>query len=260
VKAKERKPRKLRGKDAPVSFHAAEGAFDLVAFFVEGAVVAPSVETVGSAAHREHAEGEQLTMRHVGGRYHLISIATLSPTFRVLNMKASVQFYRNVLGMDLLYGGEQASFSSLRANDSASCNPKRRTRRHCVAVGPADLPRYGCGCVLDREDLSLNSHGTRLGVNAISICSIRMVTSCRLLIRYHELAKRMRPREMCVAVTVDQRRLSELWLDHGQTESCPFVSGLVREKRATRKLSVHLADPYRPFREVTIYSTGKIGR
>ena len=27
-------------------------------------------------------------------------------TFRVLNMKASVQFYRNVLGMELLYGGE----------------------------------------------------------------------------------------------------------------------------------------------------------
>jgi catechol 2,3-dioxygenase-like lactoylglutathione lyase family enzyme len=41
-------------------------------------------------------------------------------TFRVLNMKASVQFYRSVLGMELLYGGEQASFSSLRANDPES--------------------------------------------------------------------------------------------------------------------------------------------
>jgi catechol 2,3-dioxygenase-like lactoylglutathione lyase family enzyme len=41
-------------------------------------------------------------------------------TFRVLNMQASVQFYRNVLGMELLYGGERASFSSLRANDSES--------------------------------------------------------------------------------------------------------------------------------------------
>jgi catechol 2,3-dioxygenase-like lactoylglutathione lyase family enzyme len=41
-------------------------------------------------------------------------------TFRVLDMKASVQFYRNVLSMELLYGGEQASFSSLRANDSES--------------------------------------------------------------------------------------------------------------------------------------------
>ena len=41
-------------------------------------------------------------------------------TFRVVNMKASVQFYRNVLGMELLYGGEWAGFSSLRANDSQS--------------------------------------------------------------------------------------------------------------------------------------------
>jgi catechol 2,3-dioxygenase-like lactoylglutathione lyase family enzyme len=41
-------------------------------------------------------------------------------TFRVSNMKASLQFYRNVLGMELLYGGDQASFSSLRANDSES--------------------------------------------------------------------------------------------------------------------------------------------
>ncbi len=31
-----------------------------------------------------------------------------------------MQFYRNVLGMELLCGGERASFSSLRANDSES--------------------------------------------------------------------------------------------------------------------------------------------
>ena len=41
-------------------------------------------------------------------------------TLRVLNMKASVQFYRNVLGMELIYGGEHASFSSLRASYSGS--------------------------------------------------------------------------------------------------------------------------------------------
>lgn len=35
-------------------------------------------------------------------------------------MQASVQFYRNVLGMDLLYGGEWSGFSSLRSSDSAS--------------------------------------------------------------------------------------------------------------------------------------------
>ena len=41
-------------------------------------------------------------------------------TFRVSNMKVAVQFYRNVLGMELLYGGEQASFSSLQAGNSES--------------------------------------------------------------------------------------------------------------------------------------------
>ena len=41
-------------------------------------------------------------------------------TLRVLNMKASVQFYRNELGMELIYGGERASFSSLRASNSGS--------------------------------------------------------------------------------------------------------------------------------------------
>jgi catechol 2,3-dioxygenase-like lactoylglutathione lyase family enzyme len=38
-------------------------------------------------------------------------------TFRVSNMKSSVQFYRDVLGMEVLYGGEDACFSSLRAKD-----------------------------------------------------------------------------------------------------------------------------------------------
>src|SRR6266852_3446473 len=41
-------------------------------------------------------------------------------TLRVLNMKSSVQFYRDVLGMELLYGGEKAGFSSLRAKDAQS--------------------------------------------------------------------------------------------------------------------------------------------
>ncbi len=39
-------------------------------------------------------------------------------TFRVSDMKASVQFYRDVLGMELVYGGEDSYFSSLRARNS----------------------------------------------------------------------------------------------------------------------------------------------
>ncbi len=41
-------------------------------------------------------------------------------TFRVSNMKASVQFYRDLLGMEVLYGGGTAGFSSLRAKDADS--------------------------------------------------------------------------------------------------------------------------------------------
>ena len=41
-------------------------------------------------------------------------------TFRVSNMKASVQFYRDLLGMELLHGGEGAFFSSLRAGEAES--------------------------------------------------------------------------------------------------------------------------------------------
>ena len=41
-------------------------------------------------------------------------------TFRVMNMTQSVRFYRDVLGMELLYGGEGTGFSSLRAKDIQS--------------------------------------------------------------------------------------------------------------------------------------------
>src|SRR6266849_3838103 len=41
-------------------------------------------------------------------------------TFRVVNMMESVRFYRDVLGMELLYGGEDTGFSSLRSRDAHS--------------------------------------------------------------------------------------------------------------------------------------------
>jgi len=41
-------------------------------------------------------------------------------TLRVANMMKSVRFYKDVLGMELLYGGEDAGFSSLRAKDRIS--------------------------------------------------------------------------------------------------------------------------------------------
>jgi len=41
-------------------------------------------------------------------------------TFRVADMALSVQFYRDVLGMELLFGGEDTGFSSLRVKDLQS--------------------------------------------------------------------------------------------------------------------------------------------
>jgi catechol 2,3-dioxygenase-like lactoylglutathione lyase family enzyme len=38
-------------------------------------------------------------------------------TFKVSNMRSSVEFYRDVLGLKLIYGGENAPFSSLRTED-----------------------------------------------------------------------------------------------------------------------------------------------
>jgi catechol 2,3-dioxygenase-like lactoylglutathione lyase family enzyme len=39
-------------------------------------------------------------------------------TFRVSDMPRSVRFYKDVLGMEIVFGGEDASFSSLRAKDA----------------------------------------------------------------------------------------------------------------------------------------------
>jgi catechol 2,3-dioxygenase-like lactoylglutathione lyase family enzyme len=41
-------------------------------------------------------------------------------TFQVTNMQASVRFYRDVLGMELIYGGEDSYFSSLQSREAAS--------------------------------------------------------------------------------------------------------------------------------------------
>jgi catechol 2,3-dioxygenase-like lactoylglutathione lyase family enzyme len=49
------------------------------------------------------------------------TIETISAvTLRVSNMTESVRFYRDVLGIELLYGGEGTRFSSLHARDAQS--------------------------------------------------------------------------------------------------------------------------------------------
>ena len=56
-------------------------------------------------------------------------------TFRVSNMKSSVQFYRDMLGMEVLYGGEDAFFSSLRAKDVSAPIPNLEQGRSVTGWG-----------------------------------------------------------------------------------------------------------------------------
>jgi catechol 2,3-dioxygenase-like lactoylglutathione lyase family enzyme len=78
-------------------------------------------------------------------------------TFRVRNMKASVQFYREVLGMELLHGGEGNGFSSLRPKDTQSAILNLELGR-CNWLGADDPVRRGRGCTLEAFD--------RLGLRA----------------------------------------------------------------------------------------------
>jgi len=69
--------------------------------------------TVRSREHSSTARGKLVRMAP--------TIEKLSAvTFRVANMTESVRFYRDVLGMKLLYGGEGTSFSSLRSENLQS--------------------------------------------------------------------------------------------------------------------------------------------
>jgi len=52
--------------------------------------------------------------RFFGGAMRIEKMSAV--TLKVASMLDSVRFYRNVLGMEIVYGGEDAFFSSLRAN------------------------------------------------------------------------------------------------------------------------------------------------
>ena len=53
-----------------------------------------------------------------GGRMRIEKISAV--TLKVASMRKSVRFYKDVLGMEVLFGGEDAFFSSLRAKDASS--------------------------------------------------------------------------------------------------------------------------------------------
>ena len=92
------------------------------------------------------------------------------------------RFYRDVLGMELLYGGEGTGFSSLGAKDTQSAilnlehgKPVTRWGRLIFYVADVDAIWNH----LRDRGLILKSREMPRGENAVSTCAIRTATSCR---------------------------------------------------------------------------------
>jgi catechol 2,3-dioxygenase-like lactoylglutathione lyase family enzyme len=95
--------------------------------------------------------GRQMTTREVGSS--TIDSGRMVPkvekisavTFQVTNMQLAVQFYRDVLGMAVIYGGEESEFSSLRTGETESAilnlergHPENRWGRLILQVSDVD--------------------------------------------------------------------------------------------------------------------------
>ncbi|SRR5713226_6094195 len=106
-------------------------------------------------------------------------------------MKASVQFYRDVLGLELLYGGERAGFTSPRAKDAQSAILSNLEESDTVT----DWGRLifhpwmwmHSGRISQKKDLLRKSREMLRGASGISTCAIRMATSCHSRVRSNSL-------------------------------------------------------------------------
>src|SRR5712692_6637013 len=98
----------------------------------------------------------------------------------------SVQFYRNVLGMELVYGGEESFFSSLRTNRAEY--PILNLEQGPSVSGWGRMIFYVADVDAFWAYLKERGFGPprpqdAFGVSGISICLIRMGMSCRLRAR-----------------------------------------------------------------------------
>jgi catechol 2,3-dioxygenase-like lactoylglutathione lyase family enzyme len=69
-------------------------------------------------------------------------------TLKVSDMEASLRFYRDVLGMELLYGGPTLGFFSMHCEYRVS-DYQLATGPHGWSLGPNDISRRRCRCLLD---------------------------------------------------------------------------------------------------------------
>src|SRR6266700_6782942 len=119
-------------------------------------------------------------------------------TFRVSNMNASVQFYRDVLGMEVLYGAEElrGSLPCVRKTRTLPSSIWRRARPRRAGVGSSFMSRMWMrsGEASKDWDSRLKDREMLLGMSGISTCSTRMGMSCRLRGRYNDIRKAPAPR------------------------------------------------------------------
>ena len=62
-------------------------------------------------------------------------------TLRVANMEASVRFYKDVLGLEIVYGGEHSYFTSLRTKDGDTILNLEHGNAG-IQWGPLDFSRF----------------------------------------------------------------------------------------------------------------------
>src|SRR5258707_14266175 len=102
-------------------------------------------------------------------------------TLWVADMRRSVRFYGDVLGMEIVFGGEDAFFSSLRAKDANT--PILNLEQGHSVPGWGRMIFYVADVdafweYLREKVLIQKDRGTRHGASGIFICQIRMATSC----------------------------------------------------------------------------------
>ena len=106
-------------------------------------------------------------------------------TLRVANMEASVHFYKDVLGLEIVYGGERSYFTSLRTKDGDTIlnlehgNAGIQWGRLIFHVSDVDRFR----AYLMEKAFIHTTHTMPRGVNVIFICPILMAMSFHLLVR-----------------------------------------------------------------------------
>jgi hypothetical protein len=115
-------------------------------------------------------------------------------TLRVANMEASVRFYKDVLGLEIIYGGEGSYFTSLRTKDGDTILNLEHGNAGIQGGGWffTFLMLTVSGHTSWKRAFIQTAHKMPRGVNVIFICPILMAMSFHLLVRSNARGDRNR--------------------------------------------------------------------